>query len=113
MLSIPLGTGSASPLASSTEVVDWSPPVVLTLARDEPLEVKTNATVRLVEHSLGAVFWTWRDFVGKRKVAIGDLLEFSHIPRGKYVVLPVGPVGQDLTTHFMCPCGTFLTSGTQ
>jgi hypothetical protein len=64
-----------------------------------------------VEHSIGAVFWTWRDFDGKRKVAIGDLLEFSHLPRGKYVILPVGPVGQDLTTHVMCPCGTFLTSG--
>ena len=86
---------------------------MLTLARDGPLKVKTNTTVRLVEHSLGAVFWTRGDFVGKRKVDVGHLLQFSHLPRGKYVVLPVGPVGQDLTTHYMCPCGSFLTSGTQ
>ena len=94
-------------------VVDWAPPVVLTLARGGPLEVKTTSTVRLVEHSLGAVFWTQADFVGKRKVSVGDLLQFSHLPRGKYVVLPVGPAGLDLTTHYMCPCGSFLTSGTQ
>jgi hypothetical protein len=71
-----------------------------------PLETgtATNATVRLVEHSLGAVFWSWRDFVEKRKLAIGDLLEFSHLTRGKYVILPVGPVGQDLTTHYSTTC---------
>jgi hypothetical protein len=75
--------------------------------------VKTNSTVRLVEHSLGAVFWTWRDFVGERRMVIEDLLEFSHLPRGKYVIVPVGPVGQDLTTHYMCPCGSFLATGTK
>ena len=107
MLLIPLGTGSASLLASSTRRWWTGPLLACSPWRGRPLEVKTNATVRLVEHSLGAVFWTWRDFVGKRKIAIGDL------PMGQNIVLPVGPVGQDLTTHFMCPCGSFLTTGTQ
>ena len=56
------------------EVVDWAQPIVLTLASGGPLEVKVNQTVRMVEHSLGAVFWTWQDFVGQRKIAVGDLL---------------------------------------
>ena len=98
------------------KVVDWAQPIVLTLwpeASGGPLEVKTNQTVRMVEHSLGAVFWTWQDFVGQRKIAVGDLLEFGHLPRGKYLLLSVGPVGQDISTHFICPCGSFITSGTQ
>ena len=101
------------PCFLQARLVDWAPPIALTLASGGPLEVKTTSTVRLVEHSLGAVFWTQADFVGQRKVAAGDLLQFSQLPRGKYVVLPVGPVGKDLTTHYMCPCGSFLTSGTQ
>ena len=63
-------------------VVDWAEPHVLTLHEDGPPEVKTNSTLRLVLHSLGAVFWTKADFVGKRSVVIGDLLEFSYLPRG-------------------------------
>ena len=67
----------------------------------------------LVLHSLGAVFWTQADFVGKRSVVIGDMLEFSHLPRGKYLILPVGPVGQDLVTHYLCPCGAYLAPGSK
>jgi hypothetical protein len=92
-------------------VVDWAEPHMLTLHEDGPLEVKTNSTLRLVLHSLGAVFWTKADFVGKRSVVIGDLLEFSHLPRGKYLIVPVGPVGQDLVTHYLCPCGSYLATG--
>ena len=47
--------------------------------------------------------------LGKKKVSVGDLLEFSVLPRGKYLLLPVGPVGEDVTSHWMCPCGSFLT----
>ena len=90
--------------------------IVLTLwpvSSGGPLEVKTNQTVRMAEHSLGAVFWTWQDFVGQRKIDVGHLLEFGPLPRGRYLLLLVGPVGQDLTTHLICPCGSFITSGTQ
>ena len=45
-------------------VVDWARPHVLTLHEDGPLEVKSNLSLRLVLHSLGAVFWTQADFVG-------------------------------------------------
>ena len=100
----------------NNEVVDWAQPIILTLwpvASGGPLEVKTNQTVWMVEHSLGAVFWSRMDFVGQRKIVVRDLLEFGHLPHGKYLLLPVGPVGQDITTHFICPCGRFITSGTQ
>ena len=72
-----------------------------------------TTSVRMVVHSLSPVFWVQADFVGKRKISVGDLLEYSHLPRSKYLLLPVRAVGQDLTTHFMCPWGTFLTSGMQ
>ena len=94
-------------------VVDWVKPHVLTLHEDGPLEVKVNFNLRLVLHSLGAVFWTPADFVGKRRVEIRDLLEYSHLPRGKYLILPVGPVGQDLVTHYLCPCGAYLAPGSK
>jgi hypothetical protein len=46
-------------------VVYWAEPHVLTLHEDGPLQVKTNSTLGLVLHSLGAVFWTRADFVGR------------------------------------------------
>ena len=70
-----------------------------------------TTSVRMVVHSLSPVFWVQADFVGKRKISVGDLLEYSNLPCGKYLLLPVGPVGQELTTHFMCPCGNFITKG--
>ena len=94
-------------------MVDWAKPLVLTLYPGGPFEVKVTEPVRMVEHSLGPVFWVQADFVGKRKISVGDLLEYSHLPRGKYLLLPVGPVGQDPTTHFICPCGSFITKGKQ
>ena len=94
-------------------LVDWVKPYVLTLHKDGPLEVKVHHDLRLVEHSVGAVFWTPADFVGKRRVEIGDLLEFSHLPRGKYLILPVGPVGEDRVTHYLCPCGAYLAPGSK
>ena len=94
-------------------LVDWVKPIVLTLHKDGPLEVKVHHDLRLVEHSVGAVFWTPADFVGKRRVEIGDKLEFSHLPRGKYLILPVGPVGVDLVTLYLCPCGAYLAPGSK
>jgi hypothetical protein len=92
-------------------LVDWVKPHVLALHKDGPLEVKVHLNLRLVLHSLGAVFWTPADFVGKRRVEIRDLLEFSHLPRGKYLILPVGPVGEDRVTHYLCPCDAYLAPG--
>ena len=94
-------------------MADWAEPLVLTLSQDGPLEVNVTQPVRMVEHSLGPVFWVQADFVGRKKISVGDLLEFSNLPRGKYLLLPVGPVEEDVTTHWMCPCGSFLTKGKQ
>ena len=63
--------------------------IVLTLwpvSSGGPLEVKTNQTVRMAEHSLGAVFWTWQDFVGQRKIAVDDLLELALDPADGHVL---------------------------
>ena len=46
------------------EVEDWAKPIDLTLYRAGPLEVKLTQSVRMVEHSLGAVFWTQANFLG-------------------------------------------------
>ena len=91
------------------KVADWAEPLLLTLTQGGPLEIKVNEPVRVVAHSVGPVFWVQGNFVGKKKVSVGDLLEFSVLPRGKYLLLPVGPVGEDVTSHWMCPCGSFLT----
>ena len=77
-----------------------------------PMGMKCHSKHRLKKYaSRGAVFWTSDDFVGKKVVKIGDLLEFAHLPRGKFLILQVGPVGEDRVTHHLCPCGAYLAAG--
>ena len=102
---------TVEPRYRSARLVDWAQPLALTLHPDGPLEVKTHLGPRQNLHSRGAVFWTSDDFVGKRVVLVGDLLEFAHLPRGKFLILQVGPVGEDRVTHHLCPCGAYLAAG--
>ena len=67
------------------KVADWVEPLNLTLSQDGPLEIKVTETARMVD----LIFWGQADIVGKRKISVGDLLEYSYLPCGKYLFLPL------------------------
>ena len=73
------------------------------------LEVCAGHVGREVHCGMGPRFWTKLDFPGLAVPQAGALVSALGTPKGKYLPLAVGPVGEDGTvSHWLCPCATKL-----
>ena len=72
------------------------------------MEVKTTKSPNVKPGTLGTVFWQNTDFVLGKVVVLGTPVQNIELLRGKFLCLPMGPVGVDKVTHWTCFCGNYL-----
>ena len=73
------------------------------------LGVRVGHTGREVHCGMGPRFWSKLDFPGQVVPKSGSLVSALDTPKGKYLPVAVGPVGEeDSVSHWLCPCATKL-----
>ena len=70
--------------------------------------MKTTKPHRVKPGTLEPVFWQNTDFMLGKVVVRGTQVQNIDLPRGKLLCLPMGPVGLDEVSHWMCVCGTYM-----